>query len=199
VTRLERRCRWLLFAYPAWYRRRRAREMLGTMLETSPPGGRWPSFRDTRSLVAGGLRVRGWVWLLSMLWVAAGAVGTGYDFYITTKPYTWADVSLGIEGWSTDQDRHSSGNCRIVGSAYPTADCRVRQVSWLAAGQLAAYSCVGGGVDCRLRAHIPGRCLGRIPRELTCDWQPCRAELGGAGDLCRVAGAWGGADPDPGR
>jgi hypothetical protein len=104
VTRLERRCRWLLFAYPAWYRRRRAREMLGTMLETSPPGGRWPSFRDTRSLVAGGLRVRGWVWLLSMLWVAAGAVGTGYDFYITTKPYTWADVSLGIEGWSTDPE-----------------------------------------------------------------------------------------------
>ena len=72
------------------------------MLETSPPGGRWPSFRDARSLVAGGLRVRGWVWLLSMLWVVAGAVGTGYDFYLTTKPYTWADVSLGIEGWSTD-------------------------------------------------------------------------------------------------
>jgi hypothetical protein len=78
--------------------------MLGTMLETSPPGGRWPSFRDTRSLVAGGLRVRGWVWMLSMLWVVAGVVGTGYDFYITTKPYTWADVSLGIEGWSTDPE-----------------------------------------------------------------------------------------------
>lgn len=104
MTPLERRCRWLLFAYPAWYRRRRAREMLGTMLETSPPGGRWPSFRDARSLVAGGLRVRGWVWLLSMLWVVAGAVGTGYDFYITTKLYTWADVSLGIEGWSTDPE-----------------------------------------------------------------------------------------------
>jgi hypothetical protein len=37
-----------------------------------------------------------------MLWVVAGTVGTGYDFYITTKPYTWADVNLGIEGWSTD-------------------------------------------------------------------------------------------------
>ena len=78
--------------------------MLGTMLETSPPGGRWPSFRDSRSLVAGGLRVRGWVWLLSMLWVVAGATGTGYDFYLTTKPYTWADVNLGIEGWSTDPE-----------------------------------------------------------------------------------------------
>ena len=78
--------------------------MLGTLLEASPPGGRWPSFRDARTLVAGGLRVRGWAWLLSMLWVVAGAVGTGYDFYITTKPYTWADVSLGIEGWNTDPD-----------------------------------------------------------------------------------------------
>ncbi len=102
MTPLERRCRWLLLTYPAWYRRRRGEEMLGTLLEASPPGGRWPSFRDARALVAGSLRVRGWAWLLSMLWVVAGAVGTGYDFYITTKPYTWADVSLGIEGWSTD-------------------------------------------------------------------------------------------------
>ena len=102
VTPLERHCGWLLRAYPAWYRRERAGEMLGTLLETSPPGGRWPPFRDTGSLVAGGLRVRGWVWLLSMLWVVAGSVGTGYDFYITTKPYTWADVNQGIVGWSTD-------------------------------------------------------------------------------------------------
>ncbi len=104
MTPLERRCRWLLLAYPIWYRRERAGEMLGTLLEASAPGRRWPSFRDARALVAGGLRVRGWVWLLSMLWVVAGGVGTGYDFYITTKPYTWADVSLGIEGWSTDPE-----------------------------------------------------------------------------------------------
>jgi hypothetical protein len=37
-----------------------------------------------------------------MLWVVAGTVATGYDFYITTKQYTWTDVSIGIEGWSTD-------------------------------------------------------------------------------------------------
>jgi hypothetical protein len=104
VTPLERRCRWLLLAYPAWYRRRRGEEMLGTLLEVSPPGGRWPSFRDARALITGGLRVRGWFWLLSMLWVVAGAVNTGYFFYITTKPYTWADVSLGIMGWSTDPE-----------------------------------------------------------------------------------------------
>jgi len=102
VTPLERNCRWLLLAHPAWYRRRRGEEMLGTLLEAYPPGGRWPSFRDARALITGGVRVRGWVWLLSMLWVVAGAVNAGYFFYITTKPYTWADVNLGIRGWSTD-------------------------------------------------------------------------------------------------
>jgi hypothetical protein len=100
VTPLERRCRWLLHAYPAWYRRERAGEMLGTLLEASPPGRRWPSFRDARALVVGGLRVRGWTWLLSMLWVAVGVANIGYLFYNTTKPFTWADVTTGIEGLS---------------------------------------------------------------------------------------------------
>jgi hypothetical protein len=48
------------------------------------------------------LRVRGWVWLLSMLWVVAGAAITGYIFFVTTQPPSWADVSLGIPLWSTD-------------------------------------------------------------------------------------------------
>lgn len=74
--------------------------MLGTLLEASPPGKRWPSVRDGLALVIGGLRVRGWTWLLSMLWVAAGAALTGYDFYITTKPWTAADQNLGIVGWA---------------------------------------------------------------------------------------------------
>jgi hypothetical protein len=34
-----------------------------------------------------------------MLWVAAGAVLTGYAFYITTKPW---EPDLGIPWWSTD-------------------------------------------------------------------------------------------------
>ncbi len=78
MSALERRCRWLLRAYPAWYRRHRAGEMLGILLEASPPGARWPSFRDARALVIGGLRVRGWTWLISMLWVALGAGGAIY-------------------------------------------------------------------------------------------------------------------------
>jgi len=92
VTPLERHCGWLLHAYPAWYRRHRGGEMLGTLLEASRPGARWPSVRDARALVIGGLRVRGWTWSLSMLWVAAGAVITGYIFYATTDPFISADI-----------------------------------------------------------------------------------------------------------
>ena len=85
MTPLERRCRWLLRAYPAWYRHRRGGEMLDTLLEASPPSRNWPSFRDARALVLGGLRVRGWVWSLSLLWVAIGASGAGYAFAMTTQ------------------------------------------------------------------------------------------------------------------
>ena len=75
--------------------------MLGTLLEASPPGRRWPSVRDTRALITGGLRVRGWTWSLSMVWVAAGAVITGYIFYATTNPYISADIlGTGIIGFS---------------------------------------------------------------------------------------------------
>lgn len=58
MTALERRSRWLLRAYPAWYRKERGEEILGTLLEDSPPGRRWPSLRDARTLIMGGLRVR---------------------------------------------------------------------------------------------------------------------------------------------
>jgi hypothetical protein len=85
VTPLERRCRWLLGAYPAWYRHRRGGEMLDTLLEASPPSRNWPSFRDARALILGGLRVRGWVWSLSLLWVVIGASGAGYAFAMTTQ------------------------------------------------------------------------------------------------------------------
>jgi len=78
VTPLERHCGWLLHAYPAWYRRHRGGEMLGTLLEASPPDASWPSFRDTCALVIGGLRVRGLTWLISMLWVVIGAGGAIY-------------------------------------------------------------------------------------------------------------------------
>jgi hypothetical protein len=58
MSALETRYRWLLRAYPAGYRKERGQEMLGTLLETAPDGQTWPSIRDTRALVMGGLRVR---------------------------------------------------------------------------------------------------------------------------------------------
>jgi hypothetical protein len=58
MTALEARCRWLLHAYPAWYRGQRGDEMLGTLMAASPHGRRWPSLRDIRAMLMGGLRVR---------------------------------------------------------------------------------------------------------------------------------------------
>jgi len=43
--RLERRARWLLRAYPAAYRADRDEEIIGTLLETVPPGRDWPPRR----------------------------------------------------------------------------------------------------------------------------------------------------------
>jgi hypothetical protein len=85
VTPLERHCGWLLRTYPACYRRQRAGEMLGTLLESSRPGRRWPSFRDTRALVIGGLRARGWTFFMTILWAGLGAAGAGYVFIVSTQ------------------------------------------------------------------------------------------------------------------
>ena len=60
--------------------------MLGTLLEASPPGRRWPTFRDARALITGRFRVRGWVWLLSMLWVVIGAAGAIYATVALSHP-----------------------------------------------------------------------------------------------------------------
>jgi len=98
VTPLERRCRLLLRAYPAWYRRERAEEMLGTLLEASPPGRSWPSVRDTRALIIGGLRVRGPLApCLSMLWAALGALGAGYNFMLSL--HVPEASYLGVQPW----------------------------------------------------------------------------------------------------
>jgi hypothetical protein len=58
MTTLERRCRLLLRAYPAAYRQERGEEIIGTLLEATPPGRSWPLFRDVRALAVGGLRAR---------------------------------------------------------------------------------------------------------------------------------------------
>ena len=58
MTRLERHARWLLRCYPAAYRQARGEEILGTLLEATPPGRTWPRVRDARGLAIGGLKAR---------------------------------------------------------------------------------------------------------------------------------------------
>jgi hypothetical protein len=100
MTPLERRYAWLLRAYPAWYRRERAGEMLGTLLEASPSGERRPSVRDARSLVIGGLRVRGpLTWCLSILWAVLGALGAGYNFVLSAHVPDAVNPEALTPGW----------------------------------------------------------------------------------------------------
>jgi hypothetical protein len=67
-----------------------------------PPGRRRPSFLAGRALVAAGLRGRGWVWRLSLLWVAIGASGAGYAFAMTTRTCSnvCADGVLWFPQWN---------------------------------------------------------------------------------------------------
>jgi hypothetical protein len=58
VTRLERRARLLLRAYPAGYRRDRGQEIAGTLLEATPAGRDWPLPRESGALIMAGLRAR---------------------------------------------------------------------------------------------------------------------------------------------
>jgi hypothetical protein len=56
---LEKRYRTLLRAYPADYRRERANELIDTLLGDEPTTRRWPTLRQTASLIRGALRVHG--------------------------------------------------------------------------------------------------------------------------------------------
>ena len=58
MSPLERRCRLLMRAYPAAYRRERGDEIIATLLEATPEGRKRPPVRDMRALIVGGLRAR---------------------------------------------------------------------------------------------------------------------------------------------
>jgi hypothetical protein len=57
-SKLERRARALLRAYPAEYRHGRAEEIIATLLEAAPPGRSFPAAREAWSLIAGGRHAR---------------------------------------------------------------------------------------------------------------------------------------------
>jgi hypothetical protein len=57
-SKLERRARALLRAYPAEYRHGRAEEIIGTLLEAAPLGRSFPAAREAWSLIAGGRHAR---------------------------------------------------------------------------------------------------------------------------------------------
>lgn len=58
MTGLERRYRWLLWAYPRGYRRRYGDEMVTTLLEMAAPGQARPARADVVDLIRDGLRQR---------------------------------------------------------------------------------------------------------------------------------------------
>jgi hypothetical protein len=55
---LRRRYERLLFTYPTDYRAAHGEEILSTLLEAARPTQRWPSWRESTSLLLGGLRLR---------------------------------------------------------------------------------------------------------------------------------------------
>ncbi len=57
-SKLERRARALLRAYPAEYRHGRAEEIIGTLLDAAPPSRSFPPAREAWSLIAGGRHAR---------------------------------------------------------------------------------------------------------------------------------------------
>jgi hypothetical protein len=131
VTPLERRCRLLLRAYPGWYRRERAEEMLGTLLEASLPGRSWPSARDARALIIGGLRVRGPVApCLSMLWAILGALGAGYNFMLSLHVPL---VSSWIQQWAGESQE------TFLAAWYGTLACLLLTIPVLVAGFVRIY------------------------------------------------------------
>jgi hypothetical protein len=58
MSKFERHCRWLLLAYPRWYRKDRGDEIVDILLQSTGPDRSWPDFRDSRTLILAGLRVR---------------------------------------------------------------------------------------------------------------------------------------------
>ncbi|GIH08310.1 hypothetical protein Rhe02_63770 [Rhizocola hellebori] len=104
MSRLERRYRRLLLCYPLAFRRARADEIVGTLLELAPPGRTRPTWPEGFNLVRHGLRARlgrpasrtvvAWAALASVLCgLFAGAVGVRLG-WATARPLPTAQETL---------------------------------------------------------------------------------------------------------
>lgn len=206
---LEQRYRWLLRAYPAWYRRERAAEILGTLLEASPPGRRWPSFRDTRALVIGGLRARGWAFFMTILWAGPGAAGAGYDFiasiHVSQIP-TYATIPCWVGEPGVIIDAGYLGGAAWLLLTIPVRAAgiaRLRRTNWAGrwpipwiAGLLLMIPIANWQTSAP--AVMSGNCWvgsGLHPRRIPL----CRRELGRGGSPGRVASTRGLDDLDTGQ
>jgi hypothetical protein len=104
---LANRYRTLLGVYPRRYRAERGDEILGTLLDAARPGQRWPSRRDTVSMIIGGLRARAGsppasvgaaladaLYLAVFAWVSVAAVQTAASFGVNLAH------SRGTDAWT---------------------------------------------------------------------------------------------------
>jgi hypothetical protein len=131
MSTLERRCLLLLTAYPAEYRRERGEEIIGTLLETTPPGRGWPLARDVRALVIGGLRARA---------AANRRLNTAADIRLGVLLGVAIELSAFAAGFIQDFATSSA----VLGTAHDTAASGWRE---LLAGVLiaAAVTCAWRG------------------------------------------------------
>jgi hypothetical protein len=102
MTTLERHCQLLLRVYPAEYRDVRGEEIIGTLLEATPPGRSWPRRRDIWGLIFGGLRARAARnrerTTAANLRQAAFAGVAAYLVYVTAA-FLSSNVSAGVSTW----------------------------------------------------------------------------------------------------
>ncbi len=108
MSRLERRYRRLLFFYPLGYRRERADEIVGTLLDLAPEGRTRPTLREAVNLLRHGLRARlgrpasrgvvVWAGLTAVLCgLFAAAVGTRLGWE-TARPLPTVDETRAVLG-----------------------------------------------------------------------------------------------------
>jgi hypothetical protein len=108
MSRLERRARRLLRAYPQPYRSERGEEILATVLEAAPAGRDWPTAREAWSLITCGLRVRAArncqlpfaanlrlaALLAAVMWLAQTAANYGQFAYVEAETHQFGQAAL---------------------------------------------------------------------------------------------------------